>query len=380
MQGPDPDYARIQSSIDRRQAAAFASQQPPPDGEVDRWQGLDSVRRERAVERQVDLTTLVSKGYELHVMPLRGDNSHEAAWRAFSRWRSRMQLRYTEEVFRPDAWDPPEWHLRVPLFEEDERERRDILEQLHREAEGTGAGPRKVAVSPGLLLEWARNEEPFDNPFDVRYVEALDACKWKYVFHLTRPQHLNTIALFGLLEGENARWHSPDEIERASRSQTHPDKEFAASLAACTSFWPPFWVPDKLGGTAETVIVALDAQWVCRQRGTSFFPIPTKYESVPPELLWGNRNDSEAGFRAFLDCWEPDKPLARGFGPRPTGPEIFSGRIHPRHIKALIFRDEPARKRWFPGFEQTAAENYDRVTVRAEIGQIWHNRRRFGFP
>lgn len=384
MDDEDVDYDRVQGTIDERHREPFEAAKSASDGPPSKFAGLDPTRRRQAEERQRDLEEVVRTGHRLYVETVRGTDSHTAAWTSFRRWRDRLELRYAEEVFAEDAWQPPNfWRLVAPLFDEDETEREEVLRALDDEAAATGAGPRSISVTPGFLWEWARSEQPLSNPFDAKYVDALDACGWDYVFHLTRPQHLQMIALFGLLEGESARWHNPGSVERDSRSQSNPEKELAASLSVFSSFWPPFWVTDKLGGPRHTVIVAVDAKVVCRQRGTSFFPVATRDRSVAADAMWGNANTTEKGYRAFLDCWDPDMPLSRGFGPRPIGPEILSARIHPRHIKALIFSEEADRTRYFPGFLKVAQDNYDAIDVRSAVGQIMSTRvrrKRFGFP
>lgn len=379
----NPNYDELQLHAMeqyRRQIRALLAHRQAAHLQTDPWENVPLDLRDHARHLQKVLNEMVLAGYDLYVRPVHGSGSHDDAWRRFVRWRDDMQDRYSRRAFGKRFQELLEQgtYLSVPQdFDEDVQMRKAYSDSLVEEAFQSGALPRKAMIHDPIRR--ADELQSIGPPYEQIYRDALRSCKWRCVFHVTRLEHLPLIGVFGLMPGRDAVLHSPRTVERKSRRQTNAAKENFAANSVCSSFFPQYWTFDQLGGEENCVIVAINAEVVCLRSGTSFFPQATRNASITVEDHERNRSDTPEGLKAFNSCWDEERPLADGWGPKPENHEIYSRRILPSEIDALIFRTAEARDEWFPIYSKAAQQNYDRVETVAEVESIRLGGRLFEF-
>lgn len=309
---------------------------------------------DRMASEEARLLWEIDKLYDTLVNRARTAGEKLAAYNEFSRIRNEML-----EQFGPPHVQPQ----RAFGYEMDQILYENEIEDELNEARDRNDLPRVADYPQTFALMWAAGGRRIEPQLAMPYEKMLDAGPWPYLCHATRCEYLEDIGKYGLLPAGEAEQINP-AIDRSSKQQTSDEHEILVRLSVCLTFWSPWWALRRiLDLGAAPALLLIDAKAICCQVGTNFYREPVTAKT-PLEDLYAKRNSRPEGLQEFRKCW-------RGREPRMApAPEVHTGRIHPRHIRRVVFRREEDCLRWFPPFRRQVQINYPSLEIRSEIWSV----------
>lgn len=231
---------------------------------------------------------------------------------------------------------------------------------------------------PLQASSWLRSERRIQGALRDEISDQLKRTGWRFVFHVTAAERLKSIGRFGIVDGGMVDTLAADPLGLGDRRR-HGDRTKQDLLYARVfcGFWPPWWLfTPRHYGERSAVILAVDASAICLQPGCIYVDRPAFEGSITGDDLRNRSNSSPGGTSAWRSCW------ADGPRPRPKA-EIIGARIHPRHIRYVLFPDKATQLRFWPDYEQAFFESYPDLAddVAEPTGrEISQGRTSMGFP
>lgn len=207
-----------------------------------------------------------------------------------------------------------------------------------------GFGNRAVAES------WLGAEREIGGDVAEVIRSRLSQTGWQWVFHVTRVERLASIAEHGIIDSGVVDLLGLDpQGDRNRRKHGNPDKQAVLHHRVFFSFWPPWWLFSHHYADRDVAILAVDAAVVCLQPETAFSPTPLSDASITTRDIDAMRNTIPDALERWKSCWD-SRPLPKA--------EIASSRVHPAHIRHVMFASAAEERTWGPTFRDSFRRSY----------------------
>ena len=292
------------------------------------------------------------------------DQIHDLAWEYSSLLSGDVTLDATDDDFVARYEEAMSQGRAVRVREDDARNAQlNVIAERHQQLqrdtliqmETLGLLPAKYASElPGTASRWMRAEQAIDTqPIAGEIRRTLRDSRWHLVSHVTKAKKLASVARLGIIDGGMVDLLALPGQDRRPHGDRR--KQDVLESAVFCSFWPAWWLfTEHHFGNEEAVILLVDAEHVCLQPGCAFVDGAVRRSGVTLHTLRNSRNTAEGGLDAWKACWDGALPIKT----KEQQPEIICDRIHPVHIKKVLFVNEDMRDRFYPEFEASFRESW----------------------